>query len=79
MFKDDLLSSCNPSNTNNEIRNTSEMSERFRIGLQDQILFLHHELKRKDSVINSLLDELSYTANREMTLSLPTKRETKKS
>ena len=55
------------------------MSERFRIGLQDQILFLHHELKREDSVINSLLDELSYTANREMTLSLPTKRETKKS
>ena len=55
LFKDNLLSFYNPTNTNNETYYTRDMSERLIIVLQDQVLFLPGELKGKGAVINSLL------------------------
>ena len=55
LFKDNLLSFYNPTNTNNETYYTRDMSERLIIVLQDQVLFLPDELKGKGAVINSLL------------------------
>ena len=60
-FQNEVLQSCvkhSPNEQVNEI-STNEISERFINQLEEQISFLREQLRNKDKIINSLINQLS--------------------
>ena len=58
LFKTELLTSLKH-NTKSHLHKTSYNTDRIISLLQDQIEFLQEQLKSKDNIINSLIENLS--------------------
>ena len=58
LFKNELLTSLKPNNKSHS-QETSNDTDRIISLLQDQIEFLQEQLKSKDKIINSLIENLS--------------------
>ena len=58
LFKNELLTSIKPNNKSHS-QETSNNTDRIISLLQDQIEFLQKQLKFKDKIINSLIENLS--------------------
>ena len=60
-FKNEFLQSCVKHSPSDQVHanSTSEVSQRFINHLEEQISFLREQLRNKDKIINSLINQLS--------------------